>query len=152
MRRVSIKKFVNKMISIKDKPNRIIKGFAMGSFVGMLPFPGFQMLIALFFASIFKLNKKASCIAVFNTNVFTGLFIFAFNYWLGKIILGVDPDFVFPDRLGFDFVVNIMEAGSDVFFSLLVGGVITGIGAYIFSFYLIRYIFTLKTKSSYHEE
>lgn len=72
------------VFKIEDSPTVIAKGFALGSFIGMIPIPGFQIFVAYFTAKLMKVNKKAACVAVFNTNLFTGVFIFGFNYWLGK--------------------------------------------------------------------
>jgi uncharacterized protein len=112
---------------IKDEPKVIAKGFALGSFIGMLPIPGFQVMVSLAIASLLKVNKKAACLAVFNTNLATGAFVFSFNYWLGKQILGVNPSFIIGDRINIRFISLILKAGTDVFLSLVVGGVLTGI-------------------------
>ena len=116
----------SRVFSLTGTPEYIARGFALGSFVGMLPIPGIQVFVALFAAPIFNGNKKAACLAVFNTNVFTGVFVFAFNYWLGKIIFGFNTTFTFPDRIGFDFIMILLAAGKEVILSLLLGGLITG--------------------------
>ncbi|MDO8897592.1 MAG: DUF2062 domain-containing protein [Bacteroidales bacterium] len=113
-------KIFKKIFTIHDEPKLVAKGFALGSFIGMLPIPGFQMMVSLSFATVLKLNKKAACIAVFNTNLATGAFIFSFNYWLGKQLLGVNPSFVIGDKVDFQFISIILKAGSDVFLALLV--------------------------------
>jgi uncharacterized protein (DUF2062 family) len=121
-----IKVFKN-IFTIRDEPKIIAKGFALGSFVGMLPIPGFQLMVSLSVATLLKFNKKAACIAVFNTNLATGAFIFTFNYWLGKKLLGINPSFSIGDKIDYQFISIIFKAGSDVFLSLLVGGIITGL-------------------------
>lgn len=116
-----------KVFTLSGSPEDIAKGFALGSFIGMMPVPGFQVFIALFFSSAFKVNKKAACLAVFNTNAITGVFIFAFNYWLGKTLLGIKSDFIFPNQIDFSFFKIILLAGKDVMLSLLMGGLVTGL-------------------------
>ncbi|MFN3554809.1 MAG: DUF2062 domain-containing protein [Bacteroidales bacterium] len=120
-------KALKNLFTLEDDPRAIAKGFALGSFIGMMPIPGFQMMVSLGIASLFKLNKKAACIAVFNTNLATGAFVFSFNYWLGKKLLGVNPAFSVGDKIDFQFVSIIFKAGSDVFLSMLAGGVLTGL-------------------------
>lgn len=117
---------ISSILQLNDEPNIVAKGFALGSFIGMLPFPGFQVLISVILATLLKYNKAAAITAVFNTNLVTGVFIFAFNYWLGRNILGLDPNFTMPDKINLSFAKTIVEAGSDVFLSLLLGGCITG--------------------------
>jgi len=81
----------------------------------------FQVFVALFAEPVFNGNKKAACLAVFNTNIFTGVFIFAFNYWLGKTIFGFNTAFIFPDRIGLDFIIILFAAGKEVILWLLLG-------------------------------
>ncbi|MFA8451292.1 MAG: DUF2062 domain-containing protein [Bacteroidales bacterium] len=135
------KRVFKKLIAIEDPPRKIIRGFAMGSFIGMMPIPGAQMFVALTLSFVFGLNKKAACIAVFNTNILTGAFVFAFNFWLGKQILGLRINFEFPSRLGLSFIKSLFNVGSEVFLSMFVGGIVTGILAYGISFYLLKVFF-----------
>ncbi|WP_459210368.1 DUF2062 domain-containing protein [Aquimarina rhabdastrellae] len=127
-----------KLFTINDTPELVAKGFAMGSFIGMIPIPGFQVFVAYFLASVFKINKSAACIAVFNTNLLTGPFIFAFNYWLGKTILGISSSFVIPQKIELSFITTIISSGADVYLSLIVGGLITGIFTALISYPLIK--------------
>ncbi len=136
-----------RLFALKGDPRVVAKGFALGSFVGMLPFPGFQMIISATLASFFRFNKAAAIAGVFNTNLATGVFVFAFNYWLGKRVLGIESAFQMPDKIRIGFVKTIFEAGSEVFLSLLLGGIITGILAMFFGYYVSLFLLTRKTKS-----
>jgi uncharacterized protein len=139
---------INKLVSINDKPVLVAKGFALGSFIGMLPIPGFQVIVSLFVASLLRINYKAACLGVFNTNVFTGVFVFMFNFWLGQKILGISPEFTFPDRIGLSFLKTILAAGTDVFLCMLAGGIISGIISAILGYYIvIRLLARLNTNS-----
>ncbi|TVQ14371.1 MAG: DUF2062 domain-containing protein [Bacteroidetes bacterium] len=135
------------VFSLKDEPKVIAKGFALGSFIGMLPIPGFQLMVSFGIATLFKLNKKAACIAVFNTNVATGAFVFSFNYWLGKNLLGINPDFVLNDNLNFQFISIIIKAGSDVFLSLLLGGILTGLVTAAIVYFALLKVLTCRMQS-----
>lgn len=135
-----MKKTINKVFKLKGSSDFIAKGFALGSFIGMLPFPGLQWGIAMVCAAFFKVHKGAAVIGVFNTNFSTGLFIFAFNYWLGKKILGLKIDFTLPDVLDMSYAKTIWNAGLDVFLSLLVGGVIMGIVAAGVGYKILKYV------------
>lgn len=137
-----------RLFSLNGEPQYIAKGFALGSFIGMMPIPGFQMLVSLSIASIIKVHKTAAVIGVFNTNIATGAFVFAFNYWLGKNILGLSPNFVFPDKINLSFVSTILSAGSDVYVSMVVGGLITGVVSWVISYYAILIILNRKIRNS----
>ncbi|MBC9795631.1 DUF2062 domain-containing protein [Sinomicrobium weinanense] len=135
-----------KIFALKGSPEQIAKGFAIGSFIGMMPVPGLQMFISLGIASCMKVNKKAACLAVFNTNLFTGTFIFTFNYWLGKTVLGLSSDFVFPDKIGTDLLHILWSSGKNVLYSLLAGGCITGIFCAWASYYVVLLWFRKKSR------
>lgn len=133
-----------RIFALKGSPEQIAKGFSLGSFIGMMPIPGLQMFVSLGVASLIKVNKKAACVAVFNTNLFTGTFIFAFNYWLGKTILGLHSDFVFPDKIGMGFLHVLWSSGKNVWYSLLAGGCISGLFCAWISYHLILLWFRKK--------
>jgi uncharacterized protein len=141
-------KSLKDICSLKDEPKVIAKGFALGSFIGMLPIPGFQLIVSLGIATLLKLNKKAACIAVFNTNLITGAFVFSFTYWLGKKLLGVNPSFSIGDTVNYHFIVNILQAGSDVFLSLLAGGILTGLFTCTLSYWLIMKILAYRMQAT----
>jgi len=129
-----------KIFSIKDSPENIARGFALGSFVSMTPFVGLHLLIAVGLASLLKWNRIAAGIAAFNTNLLTGVFIFSFNYYLGAKIVGENSDFAFPDNFDVSFIFNLILTGSDVFIALMVGGITTGIPVAIISYGLVKKI------------
>jgi len=116
-----------KLLGVDADPHKVAGGFALGSFIGMTPFVGMQILISVSIASLAKWNRIAAGLGVFNTNLATGLFVFSFNYYIGSKILGLSSDFQLPDKLNLSFIPKILEAGFDVFLSLLIGGFITGL-------------------------
>lgn len=132
-------KLFKSVFKMDDDPERIAKGFAFGSFIGMVPIPGFQIFVAFTIASIIRVNKRAACVAVFNTNLFTGPFIFAFNYWLGKNILGINSVFEMPEHINMNFITTIIHAGADVYLSLVAGGIITGVLSAVIAYYVVKY-------------
>lgn len=145
-KKTKIKGF-KRLLTLKGEPRYVAKGFALGSFVGMMPIPGFQMLVSLTIATLTKVHKTAAVIGVFNTNLATGAFVFAFNYWLGKNLLGLSPNFTFPDKINMSFFNIILSAGSDVFVSMLVGGLVTGVVSWIISYYTILTILNRKSRT-----
>lgn len=139
---------LKRLFALKGEPKVVARGFALGSFVGMLPFPGFQMLISATLASFLRYNKTAAIAGVFNTNLATGVFIFGFNFWLGKNILGIESSFQMPNQINLSFAKTVIEAGSDVFLSLLLGGCITGILSMFLGYYISLSILTRKIKAN----
>ena len=141
-----ILKKIKKIIAKAHDPQKLAKGFAVGSFIGMMPIPGFQVIVAVFISKFFNWNRYAAAIAVFNTNLYTGLPLFYLNYQLGKRILGIEPEFIFPEKIGITFITTLWDAGMDVFLSLLVGGLFTGTALAIFGYQLMLHLY-----SKYHD-
>jgi len=131
---------------IKDDPIRIAKGFALGSFIGMMPIPGFQVLLSLAVATLLRLNKRAAVVAVFNTNLVTGVFIFSFYYYLGRKMLGINSSFVIGEKIDIQFTSTVIHAGYEVFLSLVMGGIITGALTAIVAYFGIKRLLILRLK------
>jgi len=131
-----------RVLDLKDNPRKIAGGFALGSFFGVTPFPGCQVLFSVSIATLLKWNRIATAVGVFNTNWGKGWFIYPINYALGSWIIGNESSFAFPDRLSFSVLPEIFAAGAGVFFSLVLGGVITGgiisLGYYHLFMYLLK--------------
>ncbi len=132
-----IAKPYRKLLQVEADPRKVAGGFALGSFIGMTPFVGMQILISVSIASLAKWNKIAAGLGVFNTNMATGLFVFGFNYYLGSKILGIQNDFTLPEKLNISFIGQVFEAGFEVFAALLIGGIITGIPFALTVYYLL---------------
>lgn len=109
------------LFHVNDSPKNIAKGFALGTLIGMFPVPGVQLVIAVLIASILKWNKISASVAVFNTNLVTGPFIFTLNYTVGKWLLGLNPQFTIPEEFGVETLKVFLSAGGDVMYSLWFG-------------------------------
>ncbi|MDZ7777337.1 MAG: DUF2062 domain-containing protein [Bacteroidales bacterium] len=58
------KKAYERFLRIRGTPQEIALGFALGLFVGMSPFLGFHMAIAVFLAALFEWNKISAAVGV----------------------------------------------------------------------------------------
>jgi uncharacterized protein (DUF2062 family) len=141
-----VKSMRQDIFSLKDNPEKIARGFALGSFISMTPFVGLHLVVSVGLASLFKWNRIAAGIAAFNTNIVTGIFIFSFNYYLGSKIIGGESDFAFPEHLDLSFLFTLIYSGSDVFLSLVVGGIITGISSAFVSYGLVKKIISKRNR------
>lgn len=136
----------HKLIKLEGRPKHIAGGYALGTLVGMLPLPAFKFLIAIGLAACVRLNKKAACVAVFNVNPFTAVFIFSFNYWLGKNVLGIRSDFSFPDQLNSAFFRSLLAEGQNVLLALTVGGLLSGAVLGLLFYFLLLYFLNKRDK------
>ena len=104
-------------------PEEIAKGVALGIFIGMTPTFGFQMAIALFFAYLLKENRLAAILGVWVTNPLTAPVIYAIEYEMGRILLGMDRA-ALPVELTWRAYA---ELGWNIMYPLWVGGIISGL-------------------------
>lgn len=124
---VKLKTAYRNLIAINDKPEKISLGFALGSFIGMMPLFGVKWMISLGLASWFKWNKMSAVIGVFNTNMLTAPAIYALNYKIGTWVLGIKPALEFTGTMGIMAAKTILLSGGNIVLSLIAGGIITGL-------------------------
>lgn len=130
-----------RLLRLKGKPAEISRGLALGVFAGSFPIFGFQIIIGVLLAVIFKGNKFAAATGTWVSNPLTYVPIFAFNYQVGKLILGWDSSIVDKSIVGENWRV-LMESGSvflsKLFLGCFVVGLIAGICTYFISLRLIE--------------
>jgi len=130
--------FQKRILRLEDSPDRIAKGFALGTFIGMTPFIGFQFVIAVFLARVLYWNKFAAGIAVFQTNVLTGAFVFGFNFLIGAELLGIEQSFNLARNPELLSLSTIFGSGLTVLAAFLIGGFITGLPTAFLAYFLVR--------------
>lgn len=108
---------------LRGLPDEIAKGVALGIFVGMTPTFGIQMGIALALAYLFRQNRLAAVLGVWITNPLTAPVIYAVEYELGRLLLGL-PRFGLPKELSFQAYA---ELGWNIMAPLWVGGILGGV-------------------------
>ncbi|MEI6436689.1 MAG: DUF2062 domain-containing protein [Bacteroidota bacterium] len=140
------KRLTEKVQNLIGEPKIIASSFAMGSFIGVTPLIGMQIIISLSLSWIFRLSKTASVIGVINTNWTKGLFLYPLNYKLGAWLLGKNGNLDIHSLLSGNLFMNLYHAGSEVFISLLIGGFITG--AVISAMYYFIVLKILKQKET----
>jgi len=119
--RRQLKLYYLKIVRLRETPEEISRGMALGLFIGMTPTMGFQMPIALAASTIFKENKIASVLGVWITNPLTAPAIYFFNYKIGALVMGKDA--AFPASTGLETLVSM---GADIVLPLWLGGFIVG--------------------------
>ncbi|MBU0760635.1 MAG: DUF2062 domain-containing protein [Nanoarchaeota archaeon] len=91
-----IKKHFKEVLEIKTAPKEIAAGFALGTFLAILPTFGFGVLIGLLVILIFKRVSKISMIVAFAIwNPLVLIPIAALSYKIGDIILSEVPRYSF---------------------------------------------------------
>jgi uncharacterized protein (DUF2062 family) len=112
-----------RFVRLRGLPEEIAKGVALGIFIGMTPTFGVQMAIALFLAYLLRENRLAAVLGVWITNPVTAPVIYAVEYEMGRLLLGLDRARL-PSELTWQ---AYSELGWNILYPLWVGGVITGV-------------------------
>ncbi len=135
---VPVKSTWKKLVTVKGSPETKAGGFALGIFISMTPLIGLQFILALVLASFFKLNKIAAGIGVFNTNFFTGPFMFAGAYIIGARVMGL-TDKIDITGMNLSFIMDLVSSGPHILLALTLGGFIIGIPMAFASYYITMY-------------
>ena len=113
-----------KLLRLRDRPEVIAKGFAIGVFAGCFPLLGLQSLIGIFLATIFRASKVAAVAATWISNPLTYVPLFIFNYKIGKFLFQTED--VELSSLDITSWTAIRESGSSFVIALLTGSFIVG--------------------------
>jgi uncharacterized protein (DUF2062 family) len=149
----TLKRTYVRFLKLRGNPREIALGFALGVFIGLMPFLGFQIALAVVFAAFFKWNKISAVMATWISNPLTYPFIYSFTYLVGSTFIGTEKPFGLPDDSGLSFMSRMLHKAPEIFISLSVGGVIVGLPAAVISYYLTyliihRYQERIKTKAA----
>ncbi len=130
-----LKSLYQRFICIRGNPREISLGFALGLFIGFTPTMGGQILIAVFFASMFKWNKITAAVGVQVTNPFTAPFIYGFTYLIGAKLIGLHNHLNFKITFDWQGLVSILDQAPSIILALTFGGVIVGLPVAVIGYF-----------------
>ena len=81
-----VKENVKALLNVEASAHNQAFGFALGTFISLLPTPGFNFALALLLASWFRLHRATVLISLTVWNVFVTAPLFALSYRLGNIL------------------------------------------------------------------
>jgi len=131
----SLKKIYERFLRIRGRPREIALGLALGLFLGMTPSMGIQTAIAVFLAVLFKWNKFSAAIGVWITNPLTAPFIYSINYLIGVRLLEIKQGYSLPAEIGISRMSHILHKAPEIFWALILGGVILGLPLAVAGYY-----------------
>jgi len=144
-----IRTAIEKLKSIREDPKKVCYGFAFGIFMCTTPFIGIKWILALPVLWLTKWNKTACMIGVFQVNSLTGPLYYAAAYFVGNRVCGFDNAFEMPDSMNFGVIKDLFFGSTEIFLTLLVGGLIISIPMTIGAFYLVKYIFSRRSNTQF---
>jgi len=143
------------IIKYNDSPNEIALGLAIGIFAGILPLLGFQTLLMIFLLWIIKKsNKIAAFLSNWIMNQFTLIPILYMDYKIGLLIITPDEkiDFKSVQELILNMnMVQLFNIGKDIFYPMLIGGIICGGILAIITYFLTIIFFKIKYRNADQE-
>ena len=111
----------------------ISSGFACGAMVSFTPLLGFHFVLAVVFAYMIRGNFIAALIGTVIGNPITFPFIWGLIYKVGTYVTNIKLEKI-THEINFDMIVNQTY---EIFFPMLVGGIITAPLVWIISYYVI---------------
>ena len=94
--RSKLRKHFREVLKIKKSPHSIAMGFAIGTFLAIMPTPGFSILLGFLVILIFeKVNKFSLLGAMAFWNPITLIPIYYISYHIGNIFIGDAPIVVY---------------------------------------------------------
>ena len=137
--------FVQLAQILKTKANALLKadasannqalGFALGTFISLLPTPGFNFALALLLASWFRLHKATVLVSLAVWNVFVTAPLFALSYKLGNMLFPAPATASVASQWQAQVIAFVQ--------GFLVGNLIIAVGITAVSYALVLLIFWL---------
>ena len=134
------------VVQPKTGKQSIAAGFAIGTFISILPIPGFSVLIGTLLVMIFKhISKLAIFIAMAIWNPITLIPIYYLSYDVGM--------FLFPNESTTQFTINVLNRVYYFTEDFLVGNIVLAFAisclSYGLIYYKVKYIkYRVKKKKS----
>ena len=139
-----VKAIRKKLTAIDADPQKIMYGFAFGVFMATTPLIGIKWLVALPIVMLAKWSKAACLIGILQINYLTGPLFYSLAYITGKTVCGYSNMVELPSRLNFSAFIDIFFRNTEVFISLLAGGLVLSVPLTIGAYYLARSLFSQK--------
>ena len=124
-----IKDHLFEILETKTTPHSIASGFAIGTFISILPLPGFNILIATALVLMFKrISKIAIFVAMAIWNPITLIPVYYSSYQLGILI--------FKNRPTEEFNLSILNRVYYFTNDFIIGNIILSFVIALISFYI----------------
>ncbi|MBT9316170.1 DUF2062 domain-containing protein [Leptothoe spongobia] len=121
-----------RFIRLRSHPRAIARGVAAGTFAGSYPLFGLQTLLGVAIAAAVRGNKIVAAAGTWISNPLTYVPIYAFNYQVGRWILGQSNEANLTGRSPQEW----MNLGLDITVALMVGSTLVGLVLAIISYYI----------------
>jgi uncharacterized protein len=128
--KISNSRWISRLAGIHGEPRPIALGYALGIFLAASPLMGLHCILAVVISGALKWNRIAAGFGAFHSNLLTAPLIYSTTFFVGSRLMGFDSSFVMPHK-----PAELLNMGSEVFISLIIGGLFLGIPIAILSYY-----------------
>lgn len=134
--------FYLRFIRLQGTSEAIARGLAVGTFAGMFPIFGFQIICGVLLAAIIRGNKIAAATATWISNPLTYVPLLAFNFQVGQWLLKTNElTFTRIEPLSWRQVVRLgTDFMSTLFLGCLVMGSIAAVISYFGGLWLVHHL------------
>jgi hypothetical protein len=123
-----------RLIRLQSSSEAIARGLAVGVFAGLFPFFGLQTLMGVALAFLVRGNKLMAAAGTWISNPLTDIPIFLFNFQVGQWLLSRHQEPL--DFTAIQSWNSVLELGTEIASSLLLGSLVMGTGLGILSYFL----------------
>lgn len=120
-----------RFIRLRSHPQAIARGLAAGVFAGSYPLFGLQTFLGVAIAAAIQGNKIVAAAGTWISNPLTYVPIYAFNYQVGRLILGQSTATNLTNRSPQEW----MSLGFDITLALMIGSTLVGLILATVSYY-----------------
>ncbi|MBN1655709.1 MAG: DUF2062 domain-containing protein [Deltaproteobacteria bacterium] len=120
-----MKTWIKNLLKVRDTPEALARGLAVGFFFGVSFFWGFQIVLAVLVSFLIRGNKVVAAAMTAVSNPLTSLPIYSFCYFVGHLLIG-GRDRI-PDFSVVHSVEGFLKIGPHFFITMLVGTTVVGL-------------------------
>ncbi|HYD43440.1 MAG TPA: DUF2062 domain-containing protein [Anaeromyxobacter sp.] len=135
--------WLRRLLRVRDTPEALARGLAVGFFFGVSVFWGLQMALAMLVSWLVRGNKVVAVAATAVSNPLTTIPLYGFSWLVGRLVLGDEG--ALPDLAAIRGPAELMELGPRFLATMLVGTTIVGlVGGAAFYFGAPRFMAALR--------
>jgi uncharacterized protein len=120
-----VKAWIQKLVTVRDTPEALARGLAIGFFFGMSFFWGLQILLAVLFSHLLRGNKVVAAAMTAVSNPLTSLPLYTLCYFVGHVAMG--GSYGHPDFSAIHTLDGFLALGPRFFLTMLIGTTAVGL-------------------------
>ncbi|MFZ5649702.1 MAG: DUF2062 domain-containing protein [Bacillota bacterium] len=140
-----LKNTYEKVMDLPDSPRKIAQGVALGTALDFLPMPFISIPVSYLLARLVRVNAAAAVLTVIFLK-WAVPFFFAFNYYIGKILLGEAARYSAENSVITSGAGAWLEWMRHLGYPFLVGAAINSVLAGVVTYYGVRALLECRRK------